>query len=346
MGELVKCMVWDLDNTVWQGTLAEGDECRLRPGIAEALAGLDGRGILLSIASANDATPALAQMRQLGVDEYFLSPQIGWGEKLASILRISEELGIALDAIGFIDDEPFEREQVRQLLPDVRTYDASDAATLLERPECDPGLVTPEARRRRQMVVQGRRRAEAEQEGGCSHGEFLNSCRTRLGLRRAEPQDVPRILELLQRTHQLNATGVVYSPEELGTFCDDPDHRVYVATLGDRFADYGRIGVAICRCEPDAWTILCFLLSCRVLRRGIGNVVLGWIEGRARASGAAALRGLFRPSDRNRPMRILYTMAGFEPTEPPADGTEILSRACRAQVLVPEWLTLIEEGRG
>jgi methoxymalonate biosynthesis protein len=325
MGGLVKCMVWDLDNTLWQGTLAEGDECRLRPGIAEALAGLDGRGILLSIASANDAAPALAQLRRFGVEEYFLSPQIGWGGKVASILRIAEELGIALDAIGFIDDEPFEREQVRQLLPDVRTYDARDAAALLDRPECDPGPVTPEASRRRQMVVQGWRRAQAEQEEGHSHREFLRSCQTRLGLRRAAPEDAPRILELLQRTHQLNATGVVYSPQELNTFCDDPRHRVYVATLTDRFADYGRIGVAICRCEPEAWTILCFLLSCRVLRRGIGNVILAWV--------------------RNRPMRILYTMAGFEPTEPALDGIEILSRPCRARATVPDWLTLIEEGQ-
>ena len=103
----IKCIVWDLDNTLWNGTLLEGDDVRLRDRVRETLLELDSRGILHSIASRNHAGTALARLREFGLEEYFLYPQINWGSKAASIGVIAESLNIGLDAICFIDDDPF-----------------------------------------------------------------------------------------------------------------------------------------------------------------------------------------------------------------------------------------------
>ena len=103
----IKVVVWDLDNTLWDGVLLEGDTVRLRPGAAEALATLDSRGILLSIASKNDPDAALDRLRELGVSDYFIYPQIGWSAKSAGVAAIAQSINVGLDAIAFIDDDPF-----------------------------------------------------------------------------------------------------------------------------------------------------------------------------------------------------------------------------------------------
>src|SRR5215207_9813937 len=108
----IKCVVWDLDDTVWDGILLEDREVKLRPHVVRILETLDGRGILHSIASRNDRDLALAKLQEFGLDEYFLYPQINWGSKAASIARIAQDLNIGLDAIAFVDDQPFEREEV------------------------------------------------------------------------------------------------------------------------------------------------------------------------------------------------------------------------------------------
>ena len=109
----IKCVVWDLDNTLWSGTLLEGDEVHLRDGVREIIHALDARGILHSIASRNHAESALARLRELDLEEYFLYPQINWGSKAASIRTIAESLNIGLDSICFIDDQPFELAEVQ-----------------------------------------------------------------------------------------------------------------------------------------------------------------------------------------------------------------------------------------
>src|SRR5437773_2649981 len=129
----IKCVVWDLDNTLWNGTLLEGDDVRLRDRVEEIIQALDARGILHSIASRNHAETALARLRELGLEEYFLYPQINWGSKAACIRAIGESLNIGLDTICFIDDQPFEIEEVKATLPQVLCLDDSQLPTLLQR---------------------------------------------------------------------------------------------------------------------------------------------------------------------------------------------------------------------
>src|SRR5258708_39532021 len=122
----IKCVVWDLDGTLWQGTLLEGDDLILTPGMKGVIQELDNRGILQSIASKNDYVVAWEKLAAFGLDEYFLHPQINWANKSDSIKAIADKLGIGLDTFVFVDDQAFERDEVRYFLPEVATIDAAD----------------------------------------------------------------------------------------------------------------------------------------------------------------------------------------------------------------------------
>ena len=117
MSKKIKCLVWDLDNTLWDGILLEDGDVVLREGITDILKELDRRGILLSIASKNNREDALEKLREFGIDEYFIYPQIGWGSKADSISEIAASLNISTDTFAFIDDQPSEREEVKFVLP-------------------------------------------------------------------------------------------------------------------------------------------------------------------------------------------------------------------------------------
>src|ERR1700731_4550951 len=134
----VKCVIWDLDDTLWTGTLLEDKEVSLRPGVRTILETLDGRGILNSIASRNDYVSTMQVLKTLGIEEFFLYSQIGWGAKSGAVKAIAAELNIGLDTLLFVDDQQFEREEVAFALPDVRTFDALDIDRLLDRDDLNP----------------------------------------------------------------------------------------------------------------------------------------------------------------------------------------------------------------
>ena len=169
MDEPIKCLVWDLDNTIWTGTLLEKDSCRLQPEVESILQELDERGILLSVASANDADLVVPFLNKKGIYHYFLHPQINWLNKVKNIQVITKKLNLALNSVGFIDDEPYELEQVRQLLPEVRTYQAKDYRDLVKRPEFSPQFVTQESKQRRKMYIQEGLKAQVQKRSQKSH---------------------------------------------------------------------------------------------------------------------------------------------------------------------------------
>jgi len=178
-----------------------------------------------------------------------------------------------------------------------------------------------------------------------SQAEFLAQSGARLTLRAADDSDLPRILELLRRTHQLNATGVVHGPAEVAAWLHDDAFRVFVAEMRDRYVDYGRIGVAACRRDGETWELVSFLLSCRVLSRGISGFVLAWVERQAALAGARVFRCRYRGNERNRRMAALYRLAGLKPEAVRGDGTEIFSGAPPAAAKPPRWLD-VREGAG
>lgn len=333
----VKCLVWDLDHTLWDGVLLEDGPAPLRPGVARVLRELDQRGILLSIASKNEPDDVTARLAALGLDHYFLYPQVGWQPKSQSLRQIAESLNIGIDAIAFIDDQPYELDEVRFALPQVRCYGADEVATLLSRPEFSPAP-TPEAAMRRQLYRSEEQRKRAEQEFAATPDAFLETLGMRLALFHPGPDDLLRAEELTVRTHQLNTTGYTYSMEELDSMRRSPRHLVLLARLEDRYGSYGTIGLAVVEKNSSAWCIKLLLMSCRVMSRGVGGALLNYLMTQARAAGLP-LQAEFRANDRNRMMYVTYRFAGFQRVRQSGD-VEVLQHDLGAIAPLPAYLAL------
>ncbi|RKN12859.1 HAD-IIIC family phosphatase [Streptomyces radicis] len=318
----VKCAVWDLDNTVWRGVLLEDERVELRPGVRETLAELDRRGILHSIASRNDHDLAMRRLEELGIADFFLVPQITWGPKSVSVEAVATSLNIGIDALAFIDDQPFELEEVAFAHPKVLCLDAERAATLADMPEFRPRFLTDDAGRRREMYRSGELRARAQESFEGPDEEFLATLKMVFTIDRAEVSDLQRAEELTVRTNQLNSTGVTYSYEDLAALATSDDHLLLMAGLDDRFGTYGRIGLALVEKRGTTWVLKLLLMSCRVMNRGVGTVLLHHVMRLARDAGAR-LTAEFVPTDRNRVMYVTYRFAGFDEVGD-RDGVRVL----------------------
>ncbi len=334
----IKCVVWDLDDTLWDGILLEDEEVEVRPEAVAALKTLDERGILHAIASRNEFGPVQARLREAGLEEYFLQTRIHWGVKSESIREIAAALGLGLDTFAFIDDQEYEREEVKSALPDVMTIDAADVAGVPDLPRMAPESITADARGRRTMYRAEMARQDEEKEFAGPREDFLRTLSLRLSIFVPGPEDLERASELTLRTNQLNATGLTYSEKDLARFVASDRHLVLMASLSDRFGDYGRIGLAILDLRSDVWTIRLLLMSCRVISRGVGTILINHLLERARDAGVR-LRARFVPTDRNRMLYATYKFAGFAEVE--EDDLEVLLENDFSRIQpCPDYVTL------
>lgn len=306
----VKCLVWDLDDTLWNGTLLEGDHVFIADEVRHTVEVLDSRGILQSIASKNDHDLAWSRLSELGVAEYFILPQIGWSPKSDAISYIAAQLNFSEDRIAFVDDQPAERAEVAFHLPEVRCYPKSQIAALHELPEFNPKIVTIAASRRRHMYQAAARRDEYRNGFQGPDDAFLRSLDLRLRIERATAEDLPRAEELTLRTSQMNATGVHYSEAMLRELCVDPDHEVMLASLDDRFGSHGVVGLVLVEKHGAYWHLKLLATSCRVVSFGVGATVLNWLINHAADAGVHLIAD-FRATERNRIMEITYRFLGF-----------------------------------
>lgn len=310
----IKCVVWDLDDTLWDGILLEED-VNLRPQTLTVVETLDDRGILQSIASRNDHDLAIARLTAFGLGDYFLYPRINWGAKSASVQQIADDLNIATDSLAFVDDQPFEREEVRFFHPEVLCLDgASDLNALLELPRMKPRSITAEQKHRRVMYQESIERQKTEESFAGPQIEFLESLNMVLQISPAVKGDLERLEELTERTHQLNSTGYTYSFEELDRLRQSSEHLLLVAEMSDKFGRHGKIGLALLHRTSDCWTLKLLIVSCRVISYGIGSVFLQHVMAQARDAGVR-FRAEFRPNGRNRIMHVAYRFAGLTKLE-------------------------------
>jgi len=265
--------------------------------------------------------PALERLRAMGLEEYFLYPQINWGSKAASIQVIAENLNIGFDTICFIDDDPFELAEVHATLPKVLCLDHAQLPFLLQMPELKPETTTVESRMRREMYLGDMRRKQTEEGFTGAHEEFLATLGMVFTIYPARAEDLTRAEELTNRTNQLNTTGRTYSREELEQLRGSSRHLLLMAQLSDKFGSYGKIGLALVESNPEVWIIKLLLMSCRVMNRGVGMILLNYILRRARESGVRLLSE-FVANERNRMMYVTYKFAGFTEVET-RDGVQI-----------------------
>ncbi|MFG2652941.1 HAD-IIIC family phosphatase [Streptomyces sp. NPDC048436] len=319
----VKCVVWDLDNTLWDGVLLEEAEAVVpRPEVVEFIRRLDRRGVLHSVASRNDRQAAMERLTALGLADMFVYPQINWNPKSDSLREVARALNVSIDALAFVDDQPFERAEVAHALPEVLCLTPEDLADALDLPELNPRFVTDESARRREMYRSQAVREDEEREFTGTPEEFLAKLEMEFTIRRAGVDDLQRAEELTVRTNQLNSTGRTYSYEELAALSNSPDHVLLVAELTDRYGSYGTIGLALAERGRPHWHLRLLLMSCRTMSRGVGTILLTHVMRSAREAGAEALRADFVETGRNRMMQITYAFAGF--AEVGRDGDALL----------------------
>lgn len=306
-----KCIVWDLDNTLWDGVLLEDgqENIRIRQGIVDVIKETDERGILHSIASKNNPDDALAVLRDLKLAEYFLYPQIGWQPKSEGIKQIAAQLNIGIDTMAFVDDQPFEREEVKAALPQVAVVDAAEYLTITRRLECQVP-VTLESKSRRIMYREQEHRDLALKSFGGDYLSFLKECRIEVGVTTLDETNVKRVYELAQRTNQMNFSGNRYPEAQLREIMLSPSFETYVIDCRDRFGDYGIVGFAVVNLKEPR--LLDLMFSCRVQAKRVEHAVLGFLLKRFVQDENHSLFANFRKTPKNAQSGKVFDDMGFE----------------------------------
>ncbi len=307
----VKCLVWDLDNTLWDGILSENESVALREKAVEIIKALDQRGILNSIASKNNYEEAMNKLEFLGIADFFLYPQINWNSKSDSIEEISRQLNFGIDAIAFIDDQEYELKEVQFHHPVVLCLSSEQLDDLLEMEEFKPNYKTDDSGMRRLMYQNEVKRKNTEEVFLGTKEDFLKTLNMEFTISEAVEEDLRRAEELTVRTHQLNTTGYTYSYEELKNYMVHPNYKLYIAGLTDCFGTYGKIGIALIEKQLGLWNVKLLLMSCRVMSRGVGTVFMNYIINQARKE-KVRLIAEFKPNSRNKMMYVTYKFGGFK----------------------------------
>jgi len=349
---LIKCVVWDIDNTLLDGVYLEAgpQPPPADPVLLGVLRELAGRGILQAVASRNP--PAAAEYVQQLAGLELAAAECGWDAKPAAIGRIVADLGVVPDAVAFVDDDMVERAEVAAAWPAVLVLTPEDAAEAASWPQFSPPVVTAEARRRGQMYAERRRRQAAAQAFGGTRDDFLRHVGTRVAIRPATAADLPRLQELSARTQQLNSGGEPVAEAELAGLLADEVHTVTTVWLADDFGDDGLVGAAIS--EPDAAgaapaplvvRVPLVMMSCRALGRGALDALLAWLCRWAATAGAAELVVPCRLSDRNVPFRLALAAAGLraEPGAVAPDGRAMFRRPLSGELpALPGFVTILD----
>ncbi|MCJ2081389.1 HAD-IIIC family phosphatase [Methylobacterium sp. J-090] len=337
-----KCLVLDLDNTLWGGVVGDDGTAGLVLGQGsaegEAYLGLQAyardlasRGIILAVVSKNDAANALDVFDNhpemlLRRDDIacFLA---NWDDKATNLRRVAETLNIGLDALVFVDDNPFEREWVRAELPMVAVPELPEDPALYAGRLAEAGYfealhVTDEDRARGAHYAANAARAAAVSDAG-DLAAYLAGLDMRLIWRRFDAVGLPRIVQLINKTNQFNLTTRRITEDEARALITDPHAIALQVRLVDRLGDNGMIGVVVAReTEAATYAIETWLMSCRVLGRGVEAAVLAVLAGVVREAGGRHLVGRYRPTPKNAMVRGHYAGLGFTPLATDADGSE------------------------
>lgn len=308
----IKCVVWDLDNTVWDGVLVESGATppKLREGMLEIVRALDERGILQSVASKNNHDEAWSLLEAYGLAEYLLFPQIGWGPKSGSLRAIAEQLNIGLDTLALVDDQPFERGEVAANASSALALPDTLIPTMLKDPRF-AGSTSGEARQRRLFYRTEMRRQEELSGFNGDYLEFLRDSRIVLDIRPPAKVELDRLHELIQRTNQMNFSGTRYSRAELEAALEKPDCDGYALQVVDRFGDYGIVGFALLSRRSSTVRMVDLAMSCRVQSKHVEHAMLLSLMERYRRRGCSSFEAEYRRTERNEQAGQVFTDLAF-----------------------------------
>jgi len=339
IGKSKKCLVLDLDNTLWGGVIAddglEGIELGHGSSAGEAFIAIQAmalelrsRGVILAVCSKNEEDVARSPFREhpdmLLREDHIAVFQANWIDKAANLRAIASTLNIGVDALVLLDDNPAERMLVRAALPLVGTPELPDDPALYPRALSAAGyfeaVAFSEDDRRRAEYYQ----ADAERAGALSSSgdlrEYLASLDMVCSIGRVDARSRSRVAQLINKSNQYNLTTRRYSETEVAAAENDPRRHAVQIRLVDRFGDNGIISVIIAHKSDEAWTIDTWLMSCRVLGRRVEEAALAHLAAAAALEGATRLIGRYVPSARNRMVAGHYQTLGFAHVDTASDG--------------------------
>lgn len=332
-----KCLVLDLDGTLWGGTLAEsgGDGLDMAEGFRgeahrrfqRAVAQLGSQGVLLAVCSKNDANEVDQVLRThpdlLVRRDDFVAVVADWGPKVANVPHVAEHIGIGVDSLVFVDDSITETGLIRANRPEIAVIDvdanepATHADRLLADGWFDSTAITAEDRERVEKYRTEARRTDFR-TGFSSLTDYLAELDTRLDIFAPGPADVARLAQLTQRTNQFNLMTLRLDDTAVRAALSDVDSVVAPIRVSDRFGDHGVVGVVFARRDGGAVLIDNLVMSCRVLGRGIESAWIGELLRWSAAQGATSVIGGYKPTPRNGRVENLLPEHGFAPIDIPA----------------------------
>ena len=358
-GKVAKCVAVDLDNTLWGGVIGEDGMNGIRlgaeyPGAAfqelqRALLDLSRRGILLAVCSKNNPADAMEALSghpgMLLQPRDFAAMRINWNDKARNLREIARELNIGLDTIAFLDDNPVERQQVREQAPEAIVIrlpeDPMDyARAVRDCPWFERLALSDEDRRRGAYYAAQRQRVELERSV-TSKEDFYRGLDQVAEIAPVNAQTLARVSQLTQKTNQFNLTTRRYTEQQIAGMAAAPNWRVWSLRVKDRYADNGLVGVAIARVDGEVCEIDSFLMSCRVIGRTLETALLAHLAADARERGAKVLQGWFRPTKKNAPALEFYREHGFEVAERTEEGVLWKFDLTRQTIPPPEWVSIL-----
>jgi FkbH-like protein len=311
--KIVKCVIWDLDNTIWEGILIEG-EIKVREEIIDTIKELDSRGIINSISSKNNHEEAELKLKEIGIWQYFVYPKINWEIKSKNILEIVNQLNIGLDSIIFIDDNEFERQEVKSQIPNLNIEDENffpkNTQSILQNLP-----LTIESQKRRESYKTEELRKNEMSKFTEDFMSFLYSCDLFMEIKTPSTNhELERALELLSRTNQLNLSTRRYSAEEFNQLISSSLSEKFIFSVRDKFGDYGIVGFIHFRLTDEFIEIIDLVISCRVVQKMVENSLIDFLFSITNNQ-TNVIKANYVPTIKNGPIFNTFINLGFRLSE-------------------------------
>jgi FkbH-like protein len=326
-----KIIVCDLDNTLWDGVIGEGEVIHYSDR-QQTLKKLKEKGVVLAITSKNDPKNVHWRGGVLTAED-FVASEIHWEPKASSMKRIATKLNLKLEHFLFIDDREDERELMQMAHPSVKALDATDPRVWTLFDQLSRTLPAGTGADRTRFYLEREQREEflSQEETNSNNAEIFAKLNISVDIREAEKRDAKRVVELINRTNQFNMCGSRVTNTEVSAWMDSPTAAVYVADAADKFGDMGTVAIFIVLEEENALRIPVFVLSCRVFGYGIETAILNFVKRMARPHNVL---GNFKETASNGPCRETYPQHGFVWEE------TIWRYTSKEEPTDPEWLKI------
>jgi len=334
-----KVLVLDLDNTLWGGLAGENDHTPVilsddHEGLAyknqqRVIRKMQENGVLLAIVSKNNEEDAMEIIRNhphmvLG-ERDFAAKRINWNPKHENILELAKELNLGTDSFVFWDDNPQERELIRQMLPEVTvpefvetSEELAGAMSRIYRQYFEKAVITAEDKVKTKQYEENARRVDLEKTAG-SFADYLKQLQ--IVAEQVDPEEnLGRLHQLVNKTNQFNLTTRRYEMSEMQDIVENPEKKVYLYGVRDCFGDYGIVAAIIVDMTGDVPEIEEFAMSCRIMGKNVEHGLIGHVEQDIHRIGFEQLRGSYIPTAKNKPVANLYEKLGYKVIKETSEG--------------------------